>query len=480
MKKRYSLYAGLLVVLGLLAVLVACAVNPVTGKKQLMLISEKSEISLGQNTDREIRQQYGIYEDQALNGYLNAVGQRMVPHTHRPNLQYHFTVLDTPVINAFAAPGGYIYITRGILALMNSEAELAVVVGHELGHVSARHSVAKMSGMILVNLGLAIGSALSEDIAKISGAAGIGMQLLFLKFSRDDEYQADSLGVLYAREAKYAPGEMLKFFSSLERLTDDGGKHRLPNFLSTHPLTPKRIVKAQELLKPEDARLAVRREDYMARINGVVYGDNPRQGFVEGHAFYQPDLAFTFLLPSDWAIENTPKQVLLMAKDGKAAMVLQAESSPMDVDEYAKKQASQLGEAQFLNRKSMSINGFQSIDAFYQVPQKEKEALKIQLTCIRKEGMIYTFSSISTASAFDGYSGEFNRTARSFRKLSDPQHLSPRPSRLQLVKASGRDTLRAILTSSAVDRKLWDRLAVYNYAKLDSVPAAGSTVKIIR
>ena len=190
-------------------VLVSCAVNPVTGKREFMLISEQQEISLGQETDQEIRSQYGVYDHPGLNEYVTRVGMTMVPHSHRSHLGYHFAVLDTPVVNAFAVPGGYIYVTRGILAMMNSEAELAVVLGHELGHVNARHSARRLSNMILVQVGLAVGGALSETFAKISGAASVGIQLLFLKYSRGDERQADRLGVEYARKGSYNPGKMI-------------------------------------------------------------------------------------------------------------------------------------------------------------------------------------------------------------------------------------------------------------------------------
>ena len=147
------------IVLALVAMLaiIACAVNPVSGKKELMLFSEKQEIAMGQETDQQIRQQFGIYEDKALNEYVNRIGQSMVPNSHRPNLKHYFAVLDTPVVNAFAAPGGYIYVTRGILALMNSEAELAAVLGHEMGHVAARHSMKQMSAQMLAQVGLVRG-----------------------------------------------------------------------------------------------------------------------------------------------------------------------------------------------------------------------------------------------------------------------------------------------------------------------------------
>jgi predicted Zn-dependent protease len=235
--KRLSLF----LFFSLILYAASCAVNPITGKRELSLISESQETSLGEETDKEIRLQYGIYDDPSLSEYIRGVGEKLVPHTHRPHLTYHFSVLDSPVVNAFAVPGGYVYVTRGILAMMNSEAELAAVLGHELGHINARHSVRRMSKLLLVQLGLSVGGALSETFAKISGVASLGIQLLFLKYSRDDEREADRLGVEYSRNAGFNPGEMVGFFASLQKLGDLSKGASLPGFLSTHPLNRERI-----------------------------------------------------------------------------------------------------------------------------------------------------------------------------------------------------------------------------------------------
>jgi len=225
----------------------SCAINPVTGKREIMLVPESQEIEMGKSTDQSIRQQYGFYQDAALTSYVDRVGQRIVPYTHRNKLEYHFAVLDTPIENAFAAPGGYVYVTRGLLAMMNSEAELATVLGHELGHVNARHAVREYSKQLLLTGGLLIGSVLNRDVAKVAPYLMVGLQVLFLKFSRDDEYQADSLGVLYSRSAGYSPSQMIPFFKSIEKLEEKSGSGtKLPNFLSTHPLTEKRIEEAQK------------------------------------------------------------------------------------------------------------------------------------------------------------------------------------------------------------------------------------------
>jgi predicted Zn-dependent protease len=458
---------------------IACAVNPVSGKKELMFFSEQQEIAMGQETDRQIRQQFGIYGDKALNEYVNRVGQSMVPHSHRPNLEHHFSVLDTPVVNAFAAPGGYIYVTRGILALMNSEAELAVVLGHEMGHVAARHSVKQLSGQMLAQIGLVVGSIVSKDIRKFAGLAGIGMQLLFLKFSRNDEYQADSLGVSYARQAHYSPGEMLRFFSALENMSGDSTSHKIPAFLSTHPMTKDRIAKVKAMVSSQDVRLEIRQEPYLRQVDGMVYGENPRQGFVENGVFYHPEMAFQFAVPADWAVDNTPLQVVVGEKNGKAALLLQAETTGQDLDLYLQAKAKSFVQAKILKAANDPVNRLPSRHAYFQVPQEQGEPLAVRLSCIRKGKTVYTFIAISAYAAADIYQPVLERSIFSFRELSDPQYLNRGPRRLSLLRPDGRRTFRSLLTDAGVDRKLWQQLAVFNSVKLETVPETGRLVKLV-
>ncbi|MBN2346746.1 MAG: M48 family metalloprotease [Candidatus Aminicenantes bacterium] len=470
--------------IGVLGVLLlaatACAVNPVSGKKELMLFSEQQEIAMGEATDKQLRQQFGIYPDKALGEYVERVGQSMAPYTHRPQLKYHFAILDTPVVNAFAAPGGYIYVTRGILALMNSEAELAVVLGHELGHVNARHSVRRLSGQMLAQFGLLLGSVLSKDIRKFAGLASIGMQLLFLKYSRSDEYQADSLGVRYARHAKYSPGEMLRFFHALENMTQDSGGHKIPNFLSTHPLTGDRIAKVKAMVGSQDVRLAVRREPYLHRIDGMVFGENPRQGFAENSVFYHPDMAFKFTLPFGWVVSNTPRQVQVGEKDGKAALLLQAEKSSLDLDAYLQARAKELGQAELLKQGSEPVGRYASRHAYFRMPQEQGEPLALRMTCIRKDDLVYTFLALSTYGTASQYQPAMESAILSFGDLSDPRYLKRRPRRLSLATPDGRQTLQALMSKAGVDRTLWKQLAVYNTLNLDAVPEAGQLLKMAR
>jgi len=479
MKKNIRIIWIILPLAAILAV-IACAINPVSGKRELMFFSEKQEIAMGQETDQQIRQQFGIYESKGLNEYVNGVGQKMVPYSHRPKLQYHFAVLDTSVVNAFAAPGGYIYVTRGIMALMGSEAELAAVLGHEMGHVAARHSMKQLSGQMLAQIGLVVGSVLSKDIRKFSGLAGIGMQLLFLKFSRSDEYQADSLGIGYARQAQYASGEMLRFFTALENMSAQSSGHNIPTFLSTHPMTRDRIAKIKELISSQDARLAVKKEPYLSQVEGMIYGENPRQGFTENNVFYHPEMAFKFAIPNGWAVENTPKQVVVGEKESKAALILQAESSSQDLDTYMQIKAKEFGQAELLRQSSETVNRFQSRHAYFRVPQEQSEPLALRLSCIRKGGMIYSFLALSAYGNFNSYRDAFENSIGSFQELNDPNYLNRRPSRMTMVRADGSQTLQGIFNSAGVDRKIWKQLGVFNAIRLESVPGSQELIKLVK
>jgi len=459
---------------------VSCAVNPVTGRRELSLISEEGEISLGKETDASIKQTFGVYNDPKLTAYVNGVGMKLAPLTHRPHLPYSFQILDTPVINAFAVPGGYIYVTRGILALMNSEAELAAVLGHELGHVNARHSVRRMSQMILLQVGLAVGSALNDTFAQLAGVASIGIQILYLKYSRDDERQADTLGVEYSRRANYNPGPMVDFFGSLQKLGDLSGGRSLPGFLSTHPLEAERIKNVTAMLNPSDRRLAVRGNEYLARIDNIVYGDDPRQGYVEAGAFYHPTMRFQFAVPAQWTVENSPSRVTLISKDKQAAFLLEAEKSQESLQTYAEKKTQSIEGRQFLNDQSLTINGLSSYHQMYDIPQQNADTLRVRFSFIRKNAMIYSFTALSTMAHFGGYDSQFQQIVRSFRNLSDPRYINRQPTRLRIVQSDGRRSFQSQLQTAGVRKDLWPKLAIQNGLELNQVPATGRLVKMVR
>src|SRR5215468_2662122 len=218
-----------------LLLLSACVRNPATGKREIVLVSESQEIALGQQSDIQAREEYGVVDNAALQKYVQTMGNKLVAVSHRPNLEWHFTVVDSPVVNAFAIPGGYVYITRGILAYLGNEAELAGVMGHEIGHVTARHSVRQITREEFAQIGLGAGSVMSPALSQLGGVAQSGLGVMFLRFGRDDEREADRLGVEYAARAAYDPRQVSSFFDVLGRLSAAEDRQTIPGWLSTHP-----------------------------------------------------------------------------------------------------------------------------------------------------------------------------------------------------------------------------------------------------
>lgn len=478
-KKPFLRAFDWLAVICLLLMGTSCTVNPVTGKKELSLIPASQEKSLGEQADAEIRSQYGLVEESKVTKYVEGVGKAIVTHTHRPELDYRFAILDSPVVNAFAVPGGYVYVTRGILALMSSEAELATVIGHELGHISARHSLRRLSQMILVQTGLALIGSLEKRLAEIAALASVGMQLLFLKYSRDDEYQADGLGVEYARKAGWSPNYMVDFFTALEKLGDLSGGKPLPGFLSTHPLTKDRIEKVKAMLTEADRRLKVNREAYLESIDGLVYGDDPRQGFAEKGKFYHPRLRFVFSFPEDWQLQNTASQVRLSSKDGKAALILLLEKSAADLKEYASQKMAEVKGATLMEEERLVGMRFPSYHARYLVQQEEGEPLYLRLGVVRKDEYIFSFFGLASFRNYSPYEASFRETIQSFAELKDPAYLNRQPFRLRLVRASGTETLARIFERQKVPKDTQPKLAIMNGLGLDETPPAAYLVKIV-
>ncbi len=306
-----------------LAPLAGCATNPATGKKEISFVSRNKELEMGRQADPSIVSEYGLYSDSALAKYVEAVGQRVARASHLPDLEWHFRLLDSPVVNAFALPGGYIYITRGILAYMNSEAQLAGVLGHEIGHVTARHSAQQMTQQQIAQIGLIAGTVFVEQFRPYSGVAAQSLGLLFLKYSRDHETQADELGIGYAVRAGYDPREIPATYATLKRIGERQGQS-IPNFLSTHPDPGGREVRTRQLaeasVSTNRSDLIIHAPEYRQRIEGLIFGDDPRAGFFEASRFYHPGLAFQMIFPAGWKTENTPSALYAASEAAGASM----------------------------------------------------------------------------------------------------------------------------------------------------------------
>jgi predicted Zn-dependent protease len=468
-------------ILSVLLIFVSCARNPVTGKQELMLLSEGDEIRMGQQADKDVVATYGIYEDKELTAYVDQLGQTLAKVSHRPYLKYEFKVMDSPVINAFAVPGGYIYVTRGILAYLNNEAELAGVLGHEIGHVTARHSAKKYSEISLAQLGLGIGSAVSEDFARYSGLAAQGLGLLFLKFSRDDEHQSDELGVQYSSSTGYDAREMANFFNTLDQMQQKSQQAGLPDWFSTHPNPADRVndvrkqaeqLQAQQKLKD----LKINRDVYQEKINGLIVGENPRQGFVENNMFYHPDMKFVFPLPAGWQVSNLPSQVQVVAPEQKAVIIFtlgSTSTSGAAADHFLNS-----SQAKAESRTTTNINGLTAVKLISTMADGQN-ILQIESMFVEKGGQVFVFHGFSNKSLFAGYRSAFALTMNGFKELSDRAKLNVKPDRIKIQQVKNRGSLKQILLQMGTKEADLENLALINGKRLDDIVESNSMIKTV-
>src|SRR5688572_134842 len=334
-------------VAGVALVAAACSVNPATGAREISLIGEGQEIQMGQEADAQIVATLGIYDDAELGRYVQTLGQQLAAQSERPNLPWTFRVVDDPTVNAFALPGGFIYVTRGILTHLRSEAELVGVLGHEIGHVTARHSVSQMSRAQLAQLGLGLGMIFVPELRPFGDVASAGMQLLFLKYGRDDENEAAMLGVRYMARTRHDARELAGVMQLLERSSElAGGSGRVPEWLSSHPNPGNRAQHIQQLIQEEPvvSGAQVRRNEYLRMVDGTIFGENPREGFFRENVFHHPDLAFRFTFPRGWTTAITKQAVQAISPDQDAALeITLAEGAPNQaLNQFASQQGVQM------------------------------------------------------------------------------------------------------------------------------------------
>jgi len=417
-------------------VLAGCATNPATGNREISLVSEAQEISIGDQTVAAARASIGIYPDSALQRYVHALGARLAATTERPGLPWNFEVVDDPEVNAFAAPGGKVFVTRGILPFLGSEAELAGVLGHESGHVTARHTARQITRQQLFGIGLIAGSILSSSVAQNAGAIQQGLGVLFLSFSRGDESQADELGFRYLRRLNYEPHEMSKTFKTLERVGNLSGGGKLPTWASTHPDPGDRYQKAEQRAAsvPADSlqRAIVNRDSYLRVIDGIVFGVNPRQGYFEGTRFYHPDLRFRLDFPAGWQTQNRADAVLAgsPAGDGIVQLSLGGSDSP---DVLLQKFSQQQG-VQVSGGQRTSVNGLSAATSEFQAQDDQGNTLAGRVMYVAYGGTTYQLLGYSTAAKYGGYSGVIRQTMQSFAQLTDQAALSKQPVHLSFVR----------------------------------------------
>jgi predicted Zn-dependent protease len=410
----------------------SCATNPVTGERQFSLVSEEEEIAMGKQAAQEIKATMPVLQDQKVQAYVSAIGMKIAKASERPNLPWSFTVLDDPTVNAFALPGGPIFFTRGILTHMNSEAELASVMGHEIGHVTARHSVQQISKAQVAQLGLGIGSILSPELASVGQLAGAGLQLLFLKHGRDAERQSDELGFKYMVKGGWNPDEMPKMFATLERVSAAAGGGGLPGFLSTHPDPGdrERVARERAAAVP-DTGLAVGREQFLAAIDGMTFGDDPRQGFFKGNAFLHPDLKFQIAFPEGWKTQNTPAAVIA-ASPKQDAIVQLGTAGKASPEEAARKFVSQQG-VQPASVPASQLAGLPPATRYFQA-QGQQGAIAGVASFFSHAGTTFGIVGYSSASGLAAHDPVFRKTIASFGPLTDPAALNVQAPKVKVVK----------------------------------------------
>lgn len=468
-----------------------CSRNPVTGKREVMLMSSSQEQALGDQSDPSIVAAYGLYDDKQLQAFINQKGQEMAKVSHLPGIKYEFKVLDSPVVNAFALPGGYVYFTRGIMAHFNNEAEFAGVLGHEIGHITGRHSAKQYTKQMIGQVAFIGGIIASEQFRQVADQASQGLGLLFLKFGRDHESQSDQLGVEYSTKIGYDAHEMADFFQTLKRLQGESGSS-IPTFMSTHPDPGDRFNNVHGLAEEWQSEYPnakkVNREQYLNMIDGLVYGEDPRQGYTENGTFYHPELKFEFPYPTDWQIQNAPTMVQMAPRDGKS--LIQFTLSQEKTLGAAANKLVEDAQLKVLDQKTTTINGLKaSVLLADQIPQQQEgqqqqgqqqaQTIRILSYFIHYGQYIYQFNCMAASTDYNTYAATFKNVATKFKKLTDPTKLNVTPTTIKIQKAKRTGTLKTVLAELGVKSDQLNELAIVNGMQLSDQVKVGYPLKTL-
>jgi predicted Zn-dependent protease len=463
--------------------MVACATNPATGNREFSLMSEEQEIQLGQQMDGEVRKQMGVYDDPELQRYVEGVAMRLARASERPNLPWHFTVVDEPAINAFALPGGYIYVTRGILPFLETESELAGVLGHEIGHVTARHSAQQYTKATSAGIGVTLLSIFVPEARPLQGVTETALGVLFLKYGRDDELQADELGVRYTSATGWDPAGVAGMLRTLGRLDEaDGSRRGVPNWLSTHPTPADRVEKIQALVKtvPRNSPdIAVNETEFLRRVDGIVFGDSPGDGIVRGNSFLHPELRLAIAFPPKWDVRNSAEQVLAKAPDRENYVLLQlVPQASGSLEQIARGTMANAGFRQ-LSGERAQVNG---LDAYVGTYQGEMQGLGSVVTLaahIVHQRNVYLLAGFAPANEFRAVQDQFTQTIRSFRELSRQEAENIRPNRIDLYTVRQGDTWSSIAEEIGRGAVKPSTLAIMNNYEPSQSPKPGDRIKVV-
>lgn len=486
----------LLLTLGLLVSACSIQESAISGDRRAYGYSWDQEKQIGEEADQQIQQQYGLYDNDELQEYVDRMGQEMlaISHFHREDTpeeyagtDFYFRVLDNPVVNAFALPGGYVYVTRGLMSHLNNEAQLAVVLGHEIGHVVARHASQRAFEQQMGQIAL-IGGAIGGELLGLPGGdiLGIGSQaaqLLFLSYSRDDERESDQLGVEYAAMQNYRAAEGAEFFVSLERMSDQSGQS-IPDWQSTHPDPAERANSIPQLAEEWRAKgyeqTIDNTDEYMGKLDQMIYGENPREGFTRNGIFYHPEMKFQFSYPDGWQVINQRSLVAVVNRDQDAVSIMTLDGESAGAEASVNEFLNQEG-ITTVGKSNTNSNGLAAYHAEATGQTEDGTQLIFYLYAIEYDGSIYRFLNYTTDEKYETYGPRFRAITSGFRELTDSSILNIQPVRLQAVKTSRSGTFRSFLPTNLESFSISvspEDLAIMNQVGLDEQINAGTWLKL--
>lgn len=452
--------------------LVSCSVNKATGERQFTaFVPESSEAKIGAENHQAVLAEFGYYDDAAIQSYVNGIGQKLAANTERDGVKYTFTVIDSPVVNAFAVPGGYIYISRGLMALANDEAELASVIGHEIGHITARHSAQQQSQGILANLGLTALS-IAVDTPGLSRAAGLGTDLYLKSYSRKHEHQADELGIRYSYRGGYNPYASADFLRNLQAdsaLQDkiEGKQSQNFYYFSTHPLTADRIAETITLAglypKPDTDD---RKVEYFSRIEGLIYGDSPRHGMVKGQDFVHTELGFKMSFPEGFKISNHADKVVGESSSQGALIIFDGDkkAAGQSIQEYLISDWKR-GQSGYATPEILTINGMPAVTTSYTSVISGYTKLIRNIAIAFSDTQVFRMTMVTSVNPPPALLTQLKTTTYSFKRLSNDEKKKYPPKRIKIFAAKAGDSVASVAARMPFENNLEDRFRVLNGMK---------------
>ena len=462
-----------------------CAQNPVSGGKDFVLMSEQQEIQQGAQAHKEVLQQYGLVNDPELQAYVTRVGKGLAAKSQRPDLDWHFTVVDSPEVNAFALPGGYVYVTRGIMSYLNSEAELAGVMGHEIGHVTARHGVRQQSTATVVGLGAILGSILVPGMNSQAGASllqNLG-QALVAGYGRDHELEADRLGAEYLARTGYNPQAMVEVIGVLKsqelydiELAKQEGREprRYHGVFETHPANDTRLKQVVgEAKKYQVSNPLENREVFLRAMDGVYFGDSPEQGVVRHNALLHEKLGIAVQFPQGWRVQNQPDRVAAINPQGTALIELKPgpkNTPPMDTLQKGLKLD------QGARFEAGNVNGNQA--AFAAGALQGKPVLA---AAINYNGSQFLLAAMaSDANAYNQHRNELKAAINSFHTLTAAERRQARPYVIHTIPAQAGISMAQLAAQSPLGKSAEAQLRLMNDLYPAGEPKPGQLIKIVQ